>query len=311
MKTSQKGKDLIVYFEGVRLNSYYCPAGVLTIGIGHTGPDVFEGQVITREQAFEMLEKDLIIYENAVNNLSLPFTLNQNQFDALVSFAYNCGCYTLLDFSGCYPNEISANLPLYCHDIHHNKLIGLYNRRIAEQKLFNEIVSRETMPQYYFNGIARKGDHVKLLKGAYFGVGENHSEPTQITNVDDLNKKDLIVDKIQMNLASHECLIYYSDDEKTISGAFWTPINCIYIDKKSNIHEGDEIKILQGAYYGKSPNNYQPSPIRNINDLNKKSLKVAEIKINHNSHECNVYYSDDEKTISGALWIPINCITRL
>lgn len=89
MKTSEKGLQLIASFEGLKLVSYRCPANVLTIGYGHTGKDVVNGMEITKERALQLLAIDVQIVENQINALNLK--INQNQFDALVSFAYNCG----------------------------------------------------------------------------------------------------------------------------------------------------------------------------------------------------------------------------
>jgi lysozyme len=88
MKTSDKGVELIKQFEGCRLTAYRCPAGVLTIGIGHT-KNVKEGMTITAHEAVEYLKKDLETIEQQLNKLELDLT--QNQFDALVSFCFNCG----------------------------------------------------------------------------------------------------------------------------------------------------------------------------------------------------------------------------
>lgn len=88
MKTSNKGIELIKSFEGCHLTSYKCPSGVWTIGYGHTA-GVGKGQNITQAQADAYLVADLAKYESYVNALIMK--LNQNQFDALVSFTYNCG----------------------------------------------------------------------------------------------------------------------------------------------------------------------------------------------------------------------------
>ena len=86
-------------FEGCHLSAYRCPAGVLTIGYGHTGKvdgkAIFEGLTITEEKATELLKEDLAKFENAVNNVALTFEPNENQFSALVSFAFNCGAGNL------------------------------------------------------------------------------------------------------------------------------------------------------------------------------------------------------------------------
>jgi lysozyme len=90
MRTSDEGVNLIKGFEGLRLQAYLCPAGVWTIGYGHT-KGVRKGDVCTEEDAEQMLRDDLIGFERCVTeNVEVP--LAQNQFDALVSFAFNVGC---------------------------------------------------------------------------------------------------------------------------------------------------------------------------------------------------------------------------
>lgn len=88
MKTSNKGIELIKRHESLRLQAYRCPAGVWTIGYGHTG-GVKSGDVISEMQAIDLLRTDLAVAERAV--LSSGLRLNQNQFDALVSFTFNVG----------------------------------------------------------------------------------------------------------------------------------------------------------------------------------------------------------------------------
>lgn len=90
MKISKKGINLIKGFEACKLTAYICPAGKLTIGWGHTGKDVVKGLKITQERADELLLNDIRIAENAINNL-VKVELNQNQYDALVSFVFNVG----------------------------------------------------------------------------------------------------------------------------------------------------------------------------------------------------------------------------
>jgi lysozyme len=94
MKTSAKGIALIKEHEGKRLKAYLCPAGVWTIGYGHTtgagSPAVREGMKITAAEADAILVRDLGIFERGVLN-AVKVPLTQGQFDALVSFAFNCG----------------------------------------------------------------------------------------------------------------------------------------------------------------------------------------------------------------------------
>jgi lysozyme len=89
-KINQAGEELVKHFEGLYLESYLCPAGVWTIGWGHTGPDVRQGMQISIERAQELFELDMEYFEQAVERLvRVPVT--DNQFAALVSFAYNVG----------------------------------------------------------------------------------------------------------------------------------------------------------------------------------------------------------------------------
>lgn len=90
MKVSQRGIDLIKQFEGLELEAYQDIAGVWTIGYGHTGPDVQPNMRISERDAEELLKKDLKPREDAVERLA-SVSLNQNEFDALVSFVYNVG----------------------------------------------------------------------------------------------------------------------------------------------------------------------------------------------------------------------------
>lgn len=89
MQISKAGLDLIKQFEGLYLNAYRCPAGVPTIGYGHTA-GVAMGQTITQQQADDYLRRDVRQLERAVARL-VTVPLTQGQFDALVSFAFNLG----------------------------------------------------------------------------------------------------------------------------------------------------------------------------------------------------------------------------
>ena len=93
METSKTGLDLIKHFEGCELYAYKCPAGVWTIGYGHT-KGVEPGMQITEQDAEDMLKEELIEYESYINDL-VTVGLNQNQFDAMVSWVYNLGAGNL------------------------------------------------------------------------------------------------------------------------------------------------------------------------------------------------------------------------
>jgi len=95
MKTGERGLALIKEFEGCKLSAYQCPAGKWTIGYGSTfygdGTPVGKGRTLPSElAALELLKVTLVQFEKDVNSLvKVPIT--QNQFDALISFAYNLG----------------------------------------------------------------------------------------------------------------------------------------------------------------------------------------------------------------------------
>lgn len=146
MKTSEKGLELIKEFEGCKLKAYKPVAGETywTIGWGHYGPDVTKGMVITQEQADQFLKEDLANFEKTVENICLYLNLNQNEFDALVSFTYNCGSGNLLQLT---KNKSRTKAQIAEHIEAYNKgaggvvLAGLVRRRKAEKELFLTPVS--------------------------------------------------------------------------------------------------------------------------------------------------------------------------
>ena len=156
-KISQAGLDLIKQFEGCRLVAYQCSAGVWTIGYGHTA-GVHRGMKITQAQAEAYLKQDVAKFEKYVNNASyVPFTdkLNQNQFDALVSFAFNLGQGNLMKLcKGRTINQVPGAMPQYCKANGKN-LPGLQRRRKAEATLYNKKVQSctgATTKQTYKSG---------------------------------------------------------------------------------------------------------------------------------------------------------------
>ena len=146
MKASQVCLNLIRDFEGLKLKPYKCPAGIPTIGIGTTryenGKPVTMGDpAITASRAWELLSNRLISCESAVKRF-VTVHLNQNEFDALVSFIYNVGegnfaNSTLLRMlnAGNDREEVSAQL-LRWNKSNGVPLDGLTRRRQAERSLF-------------------------------------------------------------------------------------------------------------------------------------------------------------------------------
>lgn len=95
MELSKKIKDMIKGWEGCRLTAYRCPAGVWTIGYGHTGADVRPGMRITQAEADAMFDNDVRKFAAKVAPLFTGVAVNNNQFDALVSLSYNIGALSV------------------------------------------------------------------------------------------------------------------------------------------------------------------------------------------------------------------------
>lgn len=142
MELSQKIKQMIKDWEGCRLTAYRCPAGVLTIGYGHTGPDVTPGKRITQAEADRLFDADVRKFAEKVAPLFSGVALNNNQFDALVSLSYNIGSLsvkapTLLRKVKANPNDPSIRAEFLKHvNARVNgvlkQLPGLVKRRTAE-----------------------------------------------------------------------------------------------------------------------------------------------------------------------------------
>lgn len=146
MRISDSGKALIKKFEGVSLKAYRCPAGIWTIGYGHTGSvdrkPVKPGMIITKDKVEELLNLDLIKFEKAVTSL-VKVPLSQNQFDALVSFVFNVGIgnfqqSTLLKLLNEKKyKEAGEQFKRWVYVDKKKILPGLVKRREAEAELFN------------------------------------------------------------------------------------------------------------------------------------------------------------------------------
>jgi lysozyme len=145
-KVNKAGIDLIKSFEGLRLKPYLCSAGVATVGYGST---IYPNRVkvtlkdapITETQAEEFLAHDLIYFEKQVDAFTTD-AVNQNQFNSLVSFAYNCGVgnlksSTLLKKVNANPNDPSISAEFMKWTRAAGKIVqGLVNRRKKESDLY-------------------------------------------------------------------------------------------------------------------------------------------------------------------------------
>ena len=146
MRLSQKGIDLIKKFEGIRLKSYICPAGVLTIGYGHTGSDVYPNQQITEEEAEKLLWKDTESAQQTVSSF-VQAKINQNEYDALVSFVFNVGPTAFVNSTllrllnhGADRKVVAAEFDRWVKAGSDQPVPGLVRRREAEKALFLEKV---------------------------------------------------------------------------------------------------------------------------------------------------------------------------
>ena len=176
MKTSKNGIELIKRFEGCRLKAYKAVPSerYYTIGYGHYGLDVDKNMVIDSDTAEKYLARDLAKFESAVNNLKM--NLNQNQFDALVSFTFNCGKANLeILVRNRTLSQIADALLLY-NKAGGKVLTGLKKRRQAERALFlkgykstsvsNDYtqIALEVIDGKWGNGVTRKN---KLINAGY------------------------------------------------------------------------------------------------------------------------------------------------
>ena len=139
MTTSKEGLRLIKEFEGLRLESYKCPAGVWTIGWGHT-KGVRPNEVIDVMRANDLLIEDIAPIERELNKLGINF--RQEQFDSLVSWIFNFGIKNFWNSTllvrikmNSSDEEITEQLIKW---VNANKkpLVGLKKRRIAEANMF-------------------------------------------------------------------------------------------------------------------------------------------------------------------------------
>lgn len=142
MKISDTGLKLIEKFEGLRLKAYQDSVGVWTIGYGHT-KGVKSGDSITQAKAEEYLRSDVSTAESKVNKYLDNYGFNQNQFDALVSFAFNIGNIDGLTKKGTRTiSEISSKFTAY-NKAGGKVLSGLTTRRKAEKSLFDTPTTNE------------------------------------------------------------------------------------------------------------------------------------------------------------------------
>jgi GH24 family phage-related lysozyme (muramidase) len=141
VKISEAGLSLIKSFEGCVLTAYLDAVGIWTVGYGHTGPSVHRGLTITQKLAEDILAQDVRRFELGVLN-NVKVNLNQNEFDALVSFSFNVGVNALKNSTLLRMLNDGADRSIVAAEfLRWNKggnkvLEGLTRRRQAEKALF-------------------------------------------------------------------------------------------------------------------------------------------------------------------------------
>jgi lysozyme len=180
LTASRAAFDLIASFEGFRTRAVQAPDGQWTLGFGHTAT-AREGLSVTRAEAEDLLRWDLLPIEDTLRQVALT-PLSQNQFDALVSFAFNIG---LENFKGCdvlkYLNQgqpIAAALSLHAWrraPVNGRILTidALVRRRAAESAMFLETIgARPAAPTSIVRPQADQGALVSPLLNEVVTIGE-------------------------------------------------------------------------------------------------------------------------------------------
>ena len=183
MKISENGLNLIIAFEGfcpkatkaVKTEKYY------TIGYGHYGKDVDEKQTITKEEALLLLKKDMKRFESKVMKYNNCYNFTQNEFDALVSFAYNVGNIDQLTVKGTRTKKEIADAMLLYIKSGGKVLNGLRKRRIRERELFLKCSTSNFYPKY--NGASKDIDVVLSSIGVNSNFYGNYKKRIQLAEV--------------------------------------------------------------------------------------------------------------------------------
>lgn len=292
MNISNKGKDLIKKYEGCRLEAYLCPAGAWTIGWGHTN-GVYQGMVITQNEADRMFDEDIKAYEKPVQRYEW---LNQNQFDALTSFCYNCGSGALEDVMS--SGNITGTMALYVKG-GGVTLEGLVRRRKEEIELYNTPINGE---------ITNSEKRVKNSDGTYtvksgdtlgeiatdFGI--NYLDLANWNNISNPNIISVgqVLKFNSSNSSNNDKYIVKSGDTLGgIASKFNTTVqelcnlnnienpNLIYIGQILNIRNNNNSDfagvyhtVLEGEYLGLIANKYNTTvnSICSLNNINNPNL---------------------------------------
>lgn len=229
LKTGTEGIALIKQFEGCRLTAYKCPAGVWTIGYGHT-KEVTQGQKITQTQAEELLVADLAKYEQKVNKYNDRYKWSQSEFDALVSFAYNVGSIDQLTAGGTRSRTVIADKMLEYVNKGSSFEAGLTRRRKAERALFlseatktatKETETAETKHAYTVGGVYTLQNNMYVRETA---AGEKKPYMNLTANA----RKHAKRDKEGFGILNKGAKVTCKDIEH-MNGAIWLKIPSGYV----------------------------------------------------------------------------------
>ncbi|MER2226107.1 MAG: lysozyme [Carnobacterium sp.] len=232
MKISHNGKNLIREFEGLKLQAYQDQVGVWTIGYGHT-KDVKPGMSITEAQAIAFLDGDIESHAAGIFNY-VTVQLNQNQFDALVSFHFNLGAYilkgsTLLTYINNKQWQAAAAKMKEYINADGSPSAGLIRRRNAETELFLKTQTGDD------EGMAKAGKEVMKCIN-YLTIYE---KPTRTSNVLKTKTKDssMTVEGYVYGEAVYGNNIWWYKVEGgfAFSGDFVPKIDQLYLDKSNNL----------------------------------------------------------------------------
>lgn len=226
-KISKEGLELIKAFEGLRLTAYQDCIGVWTIGYGTTSSDkgitgksIVKGMIITKEQAIKWLEESVNAkYAPKVSKYDSTYHWNQNEFDALVSFAYNIGSIDQLVDNGKRTKAVIAEKIVAYNKAGGKVVQGLTDRRKKEQALFKKPVVKEestvattTTTTYYVR---------KSWKDAAIGKYTSLTKAKQVADINIgtfvFNSSKVPVYPVPYSVTIKETDIYAEKSGKTIS----------------------------------------------------------------------------------------------
>lgn len=249
MIISEKGLELIKKFEGCKLQSYddYNDnivnsgdnvLGTLTIGYGHI-ENVFRGQVISQSQADELLRNDMIHYSNEVqeviNKGIISFEVNQNMFDALVSFNYNLGQGNLIKLCQGRDYKTIADKMLLYNNAGSVWEDGLTKRRQAERDLFLQPCETSLIKNVSHETILGNPEIARLQK------------ELNIQGFRDMNGNKLIDDGFGGELTLSACPIVKRGSFGNITGWIQLRVGC-NCDNDFGVETEKVVKEFQSNY---------------------------------------------------------------